>query len=120
MYQVHQDAVKLPVYVESEDLKGIPAISASASMDGENRIHVSLTNADPVKEQAVNIELRGWNPGTAARLRGRILTSEKMQDHNSFENPGMVTLKDFSGFSVSRGALAAELPPKSLVTLELA
>jgi alpha-N-arabinofuranosidase len=120
MYQVHRDAVKLPVHVESEDLRGLPAISASASMDGEDRIHVSLTNADPVKEQAVNIELRGWNIGAAAQIRGRIITSERMQDHNTFENPDAVTLKDFSGVSVSRSTLTAALPPGSLVTVELA
>jgi alpha-N-arabinofuranosidase len=120
MYQVHQDAVKLPVYVEGEDLRGIPAISASASMDREDRIHISLTNADPVKEQTVNIEMRGWNISGTVQIKGRILTSEKMQDHNTFENPGVVTLKDFSGVSVSRSTLTVELPPKSLVTVELA
>jgi alpha-N-arabinofuranosidase len=119
MYQVHQDAVKLPVYVESEEVKGIPAVSASASIDGADRIHISLTNADPVKEQALSIEMRGWNI-SAARIRGRIITSEKMQDHNSFENPCAVTPEDYSGASVSRSTLTAELPPKSLVTLELA
>jgi alpha-N-arabinofuranosidase len=120
MYRVHQDAVKLPVYVESEELRGIPALSASASMDSGDRIHISLTNADPVKEQTADIELRGWNTGSAVKIKAQILTSEKMQDCNTFENPDAVTLKDFSGVRVSRSTLTAALPPKSLVTVELA
>jgi alpha-N-arabinofuranosidase len=50
MYKVHQDAVKLPVYIESETVDGIPAVSASASLDDEDKIHLSFTNIDPVNE----------------------------------------------------------------------
>jgi alpha-N-arabinofuranosidase len=120
MYKVHQDAVKLPVYIESETAGGAPALSASASMDDSNKIHISITNIDPAKEQSLKIELRGCVPGASVKISGQILTSEKIQDHNTFEKPLAVGIRDFSGASISGGVIRAELPPKSVVTLELA
>jgi alpha-N-arabinofuranosidase len=119
MFKVHQDADKLPVFLESDTAGGIPAVSASASMDRENRIHISLTNSDPAKEQTVQIELRGCVPGSSVTVRGQIITSENMQDHNTFEESETVKLSDFSGVSLSRSTLTVELPPKSVVTVEL-
>ena len=118
MYKVHQDAVKLPVYVESETLGGIPALSASASEDDTGRIHVSMTNIDPQKEQAVSLELRGISSMIKS---GHVITSENMQDHNTFDQGDKVTLKDFNGVKSEgiAGRMTVNLPPKSVVTLEL-
>ncbi len=120
MYKVHQDAVKLPVYVESETVRDFAAVSASASIDGDNKIHISLTNADPVKQQSAEVELRGWNIGASTTVKGQIVTSDRMQDHNTFTKPDTVTLKDFSSAKISGSIVNAELPPRSVVTLELA
>ena len=120
MYKVHQDAVKLPVFTESETVRDIKKISASASVDSENRIHISITNADPVKETQVQIELRGCTLSSSADVKGKIITSGKIQDHNTFEKPDTVILSDFSGAKISGSFLNVELPPRSVVTLELA
>ncbi|GHT97191.1 intracellular exo-alpha-L-arabinofuranosidase 2 [Spirochaetia bacterium] len=120
MYKVHQDAVKLPVYIESETAGGIPAISASASEDDDRKIHVSLTNIDPAKEQTVKIDLRGCTLSPSVKISGQIITSENMQDHNSFEKPDTVKLSAFTGASLSAGSLMVNLPPRSVVTVELA
>jgi alpha-N-arabinofuranosidase len=120
MYKVHQDAVKLPVYMESETSGGLPVISASASQDDNGRIHLSLTNIDPAKEQSVKIELRGSVVSPSVAVKGQILTSGRIQDHNTFEKPDTVTLKGFSGAAVSGGGVTALLPPRSVVTLEFA
>ncbi|GHV14792.1 intracellular exo-alpha-L-arabinofuranosidase 2 [Spirochaetia bacterium] len=120
MYKVHQDAVKLPVFIESEPVPlgfgSIPALSASASVDDEDRIHVSLTNIDPVKEQKVNLELRGI---PLKSVSGQILSSANMQDHNSFDNPEKVKLRPFTGAVISRSTVTVTLPSKSVVTLEI-
>ncbi|MDR2418924.1 MAG: alpha-N-arabinofuranosidase [Treponema sp.] len=120
LYKVHEDAVKLPVYVESETLGGLPALSASASEDGEGRIHVSLTNIDVKQEQEVKIELRGLTLSPSVKATGRILSSENMTAHNTFDKPDTVKVKDFNTVSVSGGSLAVRLPPMSVVTVELA
>jgi alpha-N-arabinofuranosidase len=120
LYKAHHDAVKLPVYVESETAGGLPALSASASMDDGGRVHVSIANIDPAKGQPVQIELRGCALSPSVRASGKIVASENMRDHNTFEKPDTVRLKDFSGASVSGGVVNVELPPMSAATLELA
>jgi alpha-N-arabinofuranosidase len=122
MYKVHHDAVKLPVYVESETTNQggeMPLISASASMDDENRIHVSVTNIDPAHEQELKVELRGLTLSPSVAVRGKIISSEHIQDHNTFEEGDKVTLKEFSGAALCGSAVKVRLPAKSLVTLEL-
>jgi alpha-N-arabinofuranosidase len=120
LYKVHQDAVKLPVYVESETSGGLPAVSASASEDGEGRIHVSLTNVDVKQEQKVKLELRGLTLSPSIKVKGQIVTAESMTAHNTFDKPDTVKAGDFGGASLSGGSLAVTLPPMSVVTLELA
>ncbi|MDR2477155.1 MAG: alpha-N-arabinofuranosidase [Treponema sp.] len=120
LYKPHHDAVKLPVYVESETAGNLPALSASASIDDDKRIHISIVNIDPAKGQTVKIELRGCTLSPTAQASGKIVTSENMQDHNTFEKPNTVRIGDFSGARVSGNLVHAELPPMSAVTLELA
>ncbi len=122
MYQVHHDALRLPVHVESETcplgFDSIPLVTASASEDENRRIHVSLTNIDPKNERQLCLELRGVS---CKILSGKIVTSENMTDHNTFDNSEKVTMKDFSGASSDgNGRIKVTLPPKSVVTLELA
>ena len=55
MYTVHQDAVLLPVDLQSasytDGKDSISALSVTALRDKEGRIHVSLANLDPAKAQ---------------------------------------------------------------------
>jgi alpha-N-arabinofuranosidase len=120
MYKVHQDAVRLPVYVESENVslgfESIPAITASASIDGQDKVHVSLTNIDIKEEKMVKVELRGLQ---LRNVSGTIITSANIQDHNTFEKGDVVKIGPFSGASIVQGRVSVKLPPKSVVTIEL-
>jgi alpha-N-arabinofuranosidase len=119
MYQVHHDALKLPVYVESENCSvgSIPALSASASKDNNSKIHVSMTNADPQNEQIVQLDVPGISPKYSG---GKIITSANMEDHNTFDEGEKVTMKAFNGaVTAEEEKITTVLPPKSVVTLEL-
>jgi alpha-N-arabinofuranosidase len=120
LYKVHQDAVRLPVYVESDEVQGLPAVSASASQDDKNRIHISLANIDTAKTQTVKVELQGVTTSPSVKARGKLVTAEDMAARNTFDKPDAVTVKGFSGAVVSGGVLAVELPPMSVATVELA
>jgi alpha-N-arabinofuranosidase len=124
MYQVHHDALRLPLHLESESCAlgfgSIPAVRASASEDENRKIHISLTNIDPAKEQDLKIDLRGVTVSPSIKLSGKIISAENMQDHNTFEKPGTVKIAEFNGASVVPGGLELKLPPRSVVTLELA
>jgi alpha-N-arabinofuranosidase len=120
LYKVHQGAAKLPVYVECENYdmgRGvIPAISASATMDLDDKIHISLCNIDPKKDQKLLIELNGYAPKF---VNGRIITSGNMQDYNSFTDPGKISVKEFNDAVISGRQAVVTIPSKSVVTLEI-
>jgi alpha-N-arabinofuranosidase len=120
MYNVHQDALMLPLTVISNDYilgdRKMKAVSASASRDKNGITHISLTNIDAAKEQKISID-----PGNikATAVSGRILTSGKIQDHNSFEKPHAVVPKAFTNVKLHNNQLELTLPPCSVVVLEL-
>ena len=97
MYNVHQDAVMIPVslsnlfYTEGND--SLPAISISASRDKEGLTHISLVNIDPGKTNLVRIQIQG----TTLKLgNSRILQSARIQDHNSFDDPDKILPQSFT------------------------
>lgn len=120
MYKVHQDALLIPLEIASKDfVRGdnkIPAVSVSASKDQSGKMHISLTNIDNKNVQSVEISLAEFK---ATSVTGRILTSSKVQDHNTFDNPTKVTPQNFKDTSLSKGTLKVILPPNSVVVLEL-
>ena len=120
MYKVHQNATLLPISFTSNKYKQgnreIDAVSVSASKDENGKIHITLVNADLKNEQKIDTQLLGTK---AKRVNGQILTTDKIDDHNSFDNPSKVMVKDFNGASLSDGNLSITLPPSSVVMLEL-
>ena len=120
MYNVHQDALMLPIDVTSNDYvfgdKKLKAVSASASKDKSGGVHISLTNIDASKPQDVSIDLGGLK---VKAVTGRILRSEKLQDHNSFDNPEKVKPAVFTGATISGSTLTLKMPAFSVVVLEL-
>ena len=120
MYNVHQDATMLPIAVTSNDYKmgkeKLKAISASASKDKNGITHISLVNIDANKTQDINISITGGNYKTVS---GRILTSDKLQNYNSFENPDKIKPASFNGAKLTESSLKLSLPPFSVVVLEL-
>jgi len=120
MYKVHQDALLVPVQVISNDFimgdDHIQAVSASASKDQSGKIHISLTNSDNRNSQEVEISVNGFK---AKQVTGRILTSAKVQDHNTFDNPARVAPETFNDASLSEGNIKVNMPPNSVIVLEL-
>ncbi|MFN4254781.1 MAG: alpha-N-arabinofuranosidase [Saprospiraceae bacterium] len=120
MMNVHQDALHLPLDLRVNDYQfgseKLPAVSASASKDKAGKTHISLVNIDPNKPQEISISLRGI---AATGATGRILTSGKVQDFNSFEQPEKIKPAAFTGFSIKNDVLKITLPPISVVVLEL-
>ncbi|MHC4982387.1 MAG: alpha-N-arabinofuranosidase [Planctomycetota bacterium] len=120
MYKVHQDAVLLPGRLDCEqyefDGESIPAVSASASRGEDCKVHLTLCNLDPNRMHELDAELRGADFGHAA---GRVLTAATMTAHNTFEKPSLLEPQAFDGARVAKGRLTLQLPPKSVVALEI-
>lgn len=120
MYNVHQDAKLLPIKIITSDYvvgdEKLPAVSASASKDASGKTHISLTNIDTKNAQTITVSLDG---GQYTSVTGRILTSPKLQDYNSFEEPGKIKPAAFSGAGLKANTVSVKLPPFSVVVLEL-
>lgn len=119
MYQYHQDATLIPLQFSSPDYvygnESIPAINASASRDSNGAVHITLVNLDPKKEITINTTV----PSSLKSVTGEILNSEKYTDINTFDNPGKVKLKAFTGAVLKGSALNIKMPALSAVMLEL-
>lgn len=120
MFNVHQDATMLPLTVTSNDYvlnnEKLKAISGSASKDANGVVHISLVNIDAKKEQDITLDIRG---AKFTSVTGKILTSPKIQDHNTFENPDKIKPTAFKGIALSGSTLKGKIPPFSVVVLEL-
>jgi len=120
MYNVHQDAALLPLQLTTEKYvfgkDSVDAVNASASRDKNGLLHISLVNVHATQTQTIKINLNG---GTYTNVKGRILQSAKLQDHNSFEKPAVVVPKLFTGAKLTGDELELTLPPFSVVVLEI-
>lgn len=120
LYKVHQDALMLPITLEAGSYgfngDSVAAVSASASRDGEGNIHISLVNMDPNRTRTIVTRIAGQ---AAASVSGQVLTADAMNAHNTFEAPNTVRPTPFDGVRLSGGELTVELPPMSVVMLEV-
>ncbi|MDC6365882.1 MULTISPECIES: alpha-N-arabinofuranosidase [Flavobacteriaceae] len=119
MYKMHQDAELLQVDFDSPqyELNGetLPAISISASKSVES-VHVSLTNIDATKAHEVVLDLNKFD---LKKAMAQLLTSKKLQDYNSFENPNKINPVEFKDFKFKKGKLSFAIPKHSVVVFEL-
>jgi alpha-N-arabinofuranosidase len=122
MYNVHQDATLLPLQLTSTEYQmgsgKLKSVSASASVNAEGVMHITLVNINSKDSQSVSINIQN-NKTPLKAITGRILNSDRLQDHNRFENPTKVTPKNFNGAALGANGIAVTLPPFSVVMLEL-
>ena len=139
MMQVHQDATMLPIHFTGNKIQlpagallapntgggvtnwwrpnnSIDAVSASASRDASGKVHITLVNCDLNNTQTVECDLGKF---VAKNVTGKVLTSARIQDHNTFENPNVVAVKEFKGAQIKGSTLSIQLPSKSVVQLVL-
>lgn len=120
MYNVHHDALMLPVQVTSNKYilgkDTLDAVSVSASKDKNGLTHISLVNIDAKQTQTVVVDVQGT---TFKNIKGRVLQSGKLQDHNSFEKPNLIVPNTFTGAKLNGNKLEIKLPAFSVVVLEL-
>jgi alpha-N-arabinofuranosidase len=120
MYSVHQDATLIPLTFESPlytlNDKNLPAINVSASKDAKGLIHISLVNIDSKKENKIEIDLKELG---IKNVSGSVLTSSKLQNFNSFDNPTKIQPAVFKSFNVKKNKLIITIPAFSIVMLEV-
>jgi alpha-N-arabinofuranosidase len=120
MFRVHHEAKLLNIDLRCEDYtygdRKIPAISASASVDKDGKVHISLANINPNKQVTITCPVIGES---FKKVTGEVLTAPEMNSFNSFENQENVKPALFNGYAYKDGILTVTLPSKSVVVLEL-
>ncbi len=120
LYQVHQDAMLIPLNVKCKDYKfdnqSLPAINASASKDKKGAVHISLVNIDPNNAIDLQVELADIKGSSVTCL---FISSEKFTDHNTFAIPEKIKSAPFIGAKKNGSILTVKLPAKSVVVLEI-
>ncbi len=94
----------------------MPAVSGSASVDADGKLHITLSNANPHKDIPVRAFVRGMK---ASAVQGRVLQGGAMNAHNTFEKPNEVKPAAFSGATISGDELEIQVPKMSVVALEI-
>ena len=120
MYKVHHDATLLHASLKTPDyeLDGekLPMISASASKSADGNIHVSIVNIDPNNSNSLTIDVRGSD---VSKVSGRILTAEKINSMNTFEDDTRVKPEAFKEITLRKGQIKVDLPAKSIVVIRI-
>ena len=123
IYSAHHDAVLLPMYFTSPDYifdsekDKIPAVSGTASENENGDINITLTNLDHINAHEFKIELRG--DIEIKSVSSEILTANKVNAHNTFDEKENVTVKKYDGCVVKDGGIIVKLEPKSLILIQI-
>ncbi|MET0463641.1 MAG: alpha-L-arabinofuranosidase C-terminal domain-containing protein [Chitinophagaceae bacterium] len=120
LFKVHQDAKLLPVSFSSPDYtsgdKKLPALNISASKDSTGKVHLTLVNIDPKNKLTISTSLAGVK---FSSVTGQVLTSAKLTEVNSFDEPNKIKNVAFNGAKKQGDQLVIEMPAQSIVMLEL-
>ena len=120
MYIPFQDATSLPTSIKKVpkyelNKKSIPAISVSAAKAKDGKVYLAIANTNPHKAEVLNVNTKGLN---AKKATGQILTSDKMDTHNTFAAPNAIVPTAYSA-EAKNGKLLLDIPAKSVVVVAL-
>lgn len=114
LYRPFMEATPFPATVsQAEYVYGditLPLIDVSVARGTDGRIYLAVVNTDPHRAVTVRTNL----PGQSAT--GRILASDRMDAHNSFDNPNALVPRPFRG-SVENGRVVVQMPPMGVAVL---
>ncbi|MDH6311363.1 alpha-N-arabinofuranosidase [Parabacteroides sp. PFB2-10] len=119
MYKVHQEATYLPldIITSTKEIRGREVKVVDATASQKNGVtNISLTNIDLDKSYDVTIDVSGMN---LKNVNARILTSAKVNDHNTFEKPDLIKPQAFTGAKIKDGKLVMKVPAMSIIQLEV-
>ena len=120
MYRPYMDATRLPLELKAPMYRlgetSIPAVHGSAVRGKDGKVYVALTNLHPDKPARVSAGIGGLD---AKSVSGRVLTAPSITAHNSFDRPDEVKPVAFTGARLDGGLLQVQLPPRSVVMLQL-
>jgi alpha-L-arabinofuranosidase len=120
MYKVHQDAELIALEVQNAEIKCgeyvLGQIDGSASVSPDGKIHLSLCNLSPGNAAEINAVVTGIK---VSRVSGSVLTGERINDHNTFDEPDRVKPQTMNDIQTEGNAVSFRMPAASVVVLEI-
>ncbi|HWJ76682.1 MAG TPA: alpha-N-arabinofuranosidase [Niallia sp.] len=108
LYKNHQDAELVDAYGDTED-----HVTYTASKKDGN-VTVTLCNYDVSESREITLTR---NNGEFTVVEAAYITADVMNAHNSFEQPDVITKKEFTSYAVDKGTLKVTLPPMSVASI---
>jgi alpha-N-arabinofuranosidase len=90
----------------------LPAVDISAARAADGSMVLALVNLDPQRPARVATNLAGV-------ARGRLLTADQMDSHNSFAQPNALVPQSYAA-GANGSPLTLDLPPKSVLVVAVA
>ena len=120
MYSAHQDNELLDSSIDTksiglEDEYKVPNLTESVSVDKDGKIHITITNLSLDEDADVESILHG---ASVKGVKGTVVT-EKMDAHNTFDNPDVVKDKAFDKVSFEGETIKYAVPARSVLHLEV-
>ena len=98
------------------DQASVPSLNASASRDKDGKLHLSIVNLDPNRAAEITTTVTG---SPIKSVTGEVLTASVMNAMNTFDRPDALKPTPFGGYKLQGSQVLLNIPPKSVVVLEL-
>ena len=119
MFKYHQDAELLDSYIETEqigtDAHKVPNLTESVSLGKDGKIHVTLNNLSVTDSYDIDAVFAETD---IKAVTGTILTN-KMDAHNTFDNPDVVRPESFDKVEIAGGNVKFTIPACSVLHLAI-
>lgn len=119
MYVPFQDATFLPIEFDAGEYKfggiSLPKVDAIAARDTDGNVWLALTNLDPNEAAEFSVNVAGVR---ATSAQGEVLTADRVDSINSFDEPNDVAPKPFAAIAEA-GSLTLKLPTHSVTVVRL-
>lgn len=118
LYKSHQDGILLESSLETEEIGveedcRVPNLTESVSLDGQGRIHITLTNLSVTEDYPIDAVFAAYHPG---RTTGEIVHGD-MRDKNTFEEPECVKICAFEDIKETEHGFSLTVPRCSVLHL---
>ena len=112
---IYDPEKKVAMVVDEWGTWTLPQVNASASVDADGRMHLTIANLSPDRECQVSCPI---SPDYKSISQSQLLTAKNIADYNTFESPNNVHLSTFEA-TLKKGMLTFKMPAKSVVMIEL-
>jgi alpha-N-arabinofuranosidase len=117
MYKYHQDAELVESYLEGVKTIGedkeyqVPNLQESVSVDKDGVVTITINNLSVTDSEHIDIAFAELKPSNVTAA----IVTNKMDAHNTFENPDVVKEEEFKAYTVSEAGISFEIPACSVV-----